>query len=112
MVDGKIHDRAELAELLSQHAAPVASYTYRFASPDELEKAKAVLESANDKCLTRLQGDRVLSVTVPPSIKVGNDPVDLRRLVFALSAARAVSEVGLEGEMEICCGDSGGCCAN
>ena len=58
------------------------------------------------------KGTGVLSVVLPPSIRVGSDPIDLRELAFVLKCEKDVEDLMLPGSWEHCCGDGGGCCAN
>jgi hypothetical protein len=62
--------------------------------------------------VTYSKGDGVLSVILPPDIRVGTDPVDLREVAFVLKCRKEVDDLKLPGTWEHCCGDHGGCCAN
>lgn len=97
---------------ISRKAAPRSPYRFPVSDEATLESLMKMLHTANPECECTADG-RVLSVTLPPSINVGDQPVDLRKLAFVLRAARTIGELGLEGEMETCCGDgSNSCCAN
>jgi hypothetical protein len=57
--------------------------------------------------------DGGLQVILPPNVKTGLKPFDLRELAFVLRNANDVDELGIPGEWEHCCGNGGGgCCAN
>ena len=97
---------------LSRPTVPVRPYVFPVGEGQDPNALADALNKANPDCICSVIGPTALSVILPPSIKIGDDPIDLRKLAFVLTAHKAVGDLGLGGEMEICCGDHGGCCAN
>lgn len=102
-----------LESSVTRTAIPRSPYVFSFPKQQDVEEITEILRAANPDVFIENITENVLSVVLPPSIKVGTDPVSLKKLTFALMADRAVRELQLSGEMEICCGDgNGACCAN
>ena len=98
---------------VSRKTPPRAPYIFPLEEGSDPTKIIDTLKAANPQCIVEQLGPSSLSVILPPAIKMGDQPVDLRKLAFVLMASKAVQELGLQGEMEVCCGDGrGSCCAN
>ena len=59
------------------------------------------------------RADGVLTVILPPSIKVGTEPVGLAQVAFVLRCQRDLEQLNFLDSWEACCGNGGhGCCSN
>ena len=106
-----LHFESGLEASVSRKTSPRASYIFSLEEGSDPTKIIDTLKAANPQCIVEQLGPSSLSVVLPPAIKMGDQPVDLRKLAFVLIAGKAVQELGLQGEMETCCGHNG-CCAN
>lgn len=67
------------------------------------------IESLHPDTKVTVEGNH-LSILLPPEIKVGTEPVDLKKLAFTLKAMNDAKALGLTADG--CCGHQLGCCVN
>lgn len=70
------------------------------------------LRSLNTKVIVQELDNSSLSVILPPVIKVGDEPIDLRTIALILQSYTSSSNLDIDGQFEWCIGNGGGCTLN
>ena len=87
------------------------TYVYPGIAPQYATEITKVLVKLNPACVANADTSGVLSVILPPSISIGDEPVDLKKIAFLLTMTNAANDLGLAQEYSFCCGNVS-CCVN
>ena len=107
-----------LSEAISSHESEIKGNPnppLRFPLPagSDFQAVADGLKGLHPQVLVEInKADGVLTVILPPSIKVGTEPVGLAHVAFVVRCQRDLEQLKFLDSWEACCGDHGGCCAN
>jgi|NOAtaT_6_FD_contig_21_4277087_length_408_multi_5_in_0_out_0_1 hypothetical protein len=86
--------------------------TFNLPDGSNMQEVAESLKALNPLCRCEIGESTTLTVFVPPNIKIGSNPFDLRSLAFVLKGMANKDELEL-GTLEGCCGHEGkSCCVN
>ena len=92
---------------------PITPYIFQLDQNQDAHTIAEGLKSLNPDVICEPYGTSAISVILPPDIKIGDTPVDLREIALTISTATTVKKLGLQNTYEFCCGNGRkGCCVN